>query len=83
MRSSETWRRRLVAAFVSDARYEAIIAFLDNDVPSQDLPAARLETDFRATTVAVLVSDSAPSDATTRWSTLLSSAPVVHSVHPA
>ena len=53
MKASEDWPQRLLATSVVEADHEIISAFLDDEVPAAELPLARVETDFRAKTVAV------------------------------
>jgi hypothetical protein len=83
MRASESWPRRLIADFISEADHTTISAFLDGDVPAADLPEARLETDLRAKTVAVLFPVGASLESIGRWSAFLASFPMVESVRPA
>jgi hypothetical protein len=80
MRASEGWPRRLLATFVVEADHEIISAFLDDDVPAADLPRARVETDFRAKTLAVSFPVGTSSEVIERWSAFLGSAPIVQNV---
>jgi hypothetical protein len=80
MRASQDWPRRLLATFVVEADHEIISAFLDDDVPAADLPPARVQTDFRAKTVAVSFPVETSSEVVERWSGFLASVPIVQNV---
>jgi hypothetical protein len=82
MNASEDWPRRLIAVLVAEANHSTISAFLDGDVPAGNLPEARLETDFRAKTVAVRFPVGTSLESIGRWSAFLDSVSIVESVRP-
>ena len=71
MRASEEWTPVLRARFRNDADYDAISAFLDGlDERRANLPVARLETDFRARTLTILMEVATIADVET-WRTII------------